>query len=132
LEFRRVLFRSFDQQATATFQQTPGDEPDGHDAPADDLRDTGELPSVSLLDDQEEIAPASALRVAPRSGSRSRRRTPPKRSALLTVAVPSMCVMGVAGIAAASVGDLSGDSRSEEHTSELSHVKISYAVFCLK
>src|SRR5690606_21465751 len=89
----------FDQQATATFQQTPGDEPDGHDAPADDLRDTGELPSVSLLDDQEEIAPASALRVAPRSGSRSRRRTPPKRSALLTVAVPSMCVMGGAGAA---------------------------------
>src|SRR5690606_41694495 len=25
-----------------------------------------------------------------------------------------------------------GNERSEEHTSELSHVKISYAVFCLK
>ncbi|MFF1507667.1 M23 family metallopeptidase [Streptomyces sp. NPDC058326] len=41
-------------------------------------------------------------------GSRGRRRTPAKRSALLTVAVPSACVMGVAGIAAASVGGLTG------------------------
>ncbi|MFB6982811.1 peptidoglycan DD-metalloendopeptidase family protein [Streptomyces scopuliridis] len=40
------------------------------------------------------------------SGGRSRRRTPAKRSALLTVAVPSACVMGVAGVAAASVGGL--------------------------
>ncbi|WP_326810870.1 M23 family metallopeptidase [Streptomyces scopuliridis] len=40
------------------------------------------------------------------SGSRGRRRTPAKRSALLTVAVPSACVMGVAGVAAASVGGL--------------------------
>ncbi|MFJ2443140.1 M23 family metallopeptidase [Streptomyces sp. NPDC087658] len=40
------------------------------------------------------------------SGGRGRRRTPAKRSALLTVAVPSACVMGVAGIAAASVGGL--------------------------
>ncbi|MGW6565951.1 M23 family metallopeptidase [Streptomyces sp. NPDC054975] len=39
-------------------------------------------------------------------GSRGRRRTPAKRSALLTVAVPSACVMGVAGIAAASVSGL--------------------------
>ncbi|MEU7071077.1 peptidoglycan DD-metalloendopeptidase family protein [Streptomyces narbonensis] len=38
--------------------------------------------------------------------SRGRRRTPAKRSALLTVAVPSACVMGVAGIAAASVSGL--------------------------
>ncbi|MFJ9663870.1 M23 family metallopeptidase [Streptomyces sp. NPDC101219] len=104
----------FDQQATATFQQTPGDEPDVDDAPAEDVRDTGELPAVSLLDGQEEIVPAPAPRAAPRSGSRSRRRTPPKRSALLTVAVPSMCVMGVAGIAAASVGDLSGDTGGQD------------------
>ncbi|MGW6536080.1 M23 family metallopeptidase [Streptomyces sp. NPDC055051] len=41
-------------------------------------------------------------------GSRARRRTPAKRSALLTVAVPSACVMGVAGIAAASVSGLTG------------------------
>ncbi|MFC8171879.1 M23 family metallopeptidase [Streptomyces sp. NPDC057325] len=52
----------------------------------------------------------SAGRPARRSsgGGRGRRRTPAKRSALLTVAVPSACVMGVAGIAAASVGGLPG------------------------
>src|SRR5690606_41793922 len=32
----------------------------------------------------------------------------------------------------AAVRDAGGDNRSEEHTSELHHVKISYAVFCLK
>ncbi|MFI9153895.1 peptidoglycan DD-metalloendopeptidase family protein [Streptomyces sp. NPDC053367] len=74
----------------------------------DGLSATGELPALSLLDDQEETA-APASRAATRSGSRSRRRTPAKRSALLTVAVPSACVMGVAGIAAASVGTLTGD-----------------------
>ncbi|MEV7195850.1 M23 family metallopeptidase [Streptomyces sp. NPDC093510] len=41
--------------------------------------------------------------------SRTRRRSPAKRSALLTVAVPSACVMGVAGVAAASVGSFGGD-----------------------
>ncbi|SDK74628.1 M23 family metallopeptidase [Streptomyces indicus] len=46
----------------------------------------------------------------PRSGgSRGRRRTPAKRSALLTVAVPSVCALGVTGIAAASVvGSMGG------------------------
>ncbi|WP_447037908.1 M23 family metallopeptidase [Streptomyces sp. DSM 118878] len=45
--------------------------------------------------------------------SRTRRRTPAKRSALFTVAVPSACVMGVAGVAAASVGDFGGDDQKE-------------------
>ncbi|MFG2960540.1 M23 family metallopeptidase [Streptomyces sp. NPDC048291] len=77
---------------------------------------TGELPAVTpLLDDQEEVTPAgpapSATRAGSRAGARSRRRTPPKRSALLTVAVPSVCVMGVAGIAAASVNGLTGDGK---------------------
>ncbi|MFD6415140.1 M23 family metallopeptidase [Streptomyces sp. NPDC060194] len=43
-------------------------------------------------------------RAATRTASRSRRRAPAKRSALFTVAVPSVCVLGAAGIAAASVG----------------------------
>ncbi|MFF1694329.1 peptidoglycan DD-metalloendopeptidase family protein [Streptomyces sp. NPDC058257] len=47
------------------------------------------------------------------SRSRARRRTPSKRSALFTVAVPSACVMGVAGIAAASVGGFGGDEGKE-------------------
>ncbi|CAL9449319.1 hypothetical protein SUDANB60_03944 [Streptomyces sp. enrichment culture] len=87
----------------------------GPDEPgAGEEADTGELPAVPLLDEQEEVAPAP--RAASRSGSRSRRRTPPKRSALLTVAVPSACVMGVAGIAAASVGDLSEEGGQEART----------------
>ncbi|MGW7055967.1 peptidoglycan DD-metalloendopeptidase family protein [Streptomyces sp. NPDC054887] len=55
----------------------------------------------------------SARRGAGNSG-RGRRRTPAKRSALLTVAVPSACVMGVAGIAAASVGSVGGGAPAEE------------------
>ncbi|MCX4764452.1 M23 family metallopeptidase [Streptomyces sp. NBC_01275] len=106
----------FDQQATATFEQVSY----GEHAPADgELTATGELPAVAalpLLDDQEEAAapvPAPSSRAAARGASRSRRRTPAKRSALLTVAVPSACVMGVAGIAAASVGTLSGSDEKD-------------------
>ncbi|MEF9905882.1 M23 family metallopeptidase [Streptomyces sp. P9-A2] len=79
--------------------------------------DTGEPPATTpLLDEQEESIPVPSPRAASRSGSRSRRRTPAKRSALLTVAVPSACVMGVAGIAAASVGDLAEESGGQETT----------------
>ncbi|QES43391.1 peptidase M23 [Streptomyces venezuelae] len=48
--------------------------------------------------------------------SRTRRRTPAKRSALFTVAVPSACVMGVAGVAAASVGNFGGDDAKDSTT----------------
>ncbi|MFJ3662045.1 M23 family metallopeptidase [Streptomyces sp. NPDC090119] len=114
----------FDQQATATFDQVTHD-PYGDDAAyaeyadheygehpdaEDESTGTGELPVVpALLDDQEEVVPAP--RAGSRAAARSRRRTPAKRSALLTVAVPSACVMGVAGIAAASVGDLTGGAQ---------------------
>ncbi|MFF5155220.1 M23 family metallopeptidase [Streptomyces sp. NPDC000348] len=101
---------SYEHQAES-FDQEP------HGAPAaDGPADTGELPAVHLLEDQEEIVPAPVPRAASRAGSRSRRRTPAKRSALLTVAVPSACVMGVAGIAAASVGDLTDDGGQETAT----------------
>jgi hypothetical protein len=92
---------------------------DPHPASLDDhgLTATGELPAVEvLLDDQEEIAPPGDAPVAGRAGSRSAsrsRRRPAKRSALLTIAVPSACVMGVAGIAAASVNTLTGDDGQE-------------------
>ncbi|MEV5463626.1 peptidoglycan DD-metalloendopeptidase family protein, partial [Streptomyces cellulosae] len=100
---------TFDQLETATFEQIGSD---GHDDPAA----TGELAAVGpLLDGQEEVAPP-ASRAASRAGSRSRRRTPPKRSALMSIAVPSACVMGVAGIAAASVGSLTEDSAAEAQT----------------
>ncbi|GAA3377799.1 M23 family metallopeptidase [Streptomyces racemochromogenes] len=49
----------------------------------------------------------------------SRRRTPAKRSALLTVAVPSACVMGVAGVAAASVGGLTGSDKPAGETTTM-------------
>ncbi|MFJ1973251.1 M23 family metallopeptidase [Streptomyces sp. NPDC087903] len=100
----------FEQQATATFEQFSYDEPALDDG---ELSATGEMPTVPpLLDDQEETAPGPA----PRTASRSRRRPPPKRSAFLTVAVPSACVMGVAGIAAASVGTLTEDSNDTSTT----------------
>ncbi|GAB2722961.1 M23 family metallopeptidase [Streptomyces bullii] len=113
--------QTFDQQATATFEhlQDPRETATFEQADYDEQTQdggeftaTGELPTVApLLDDQEETAPAPSSRAAARGASRSRRRTPPKRSALLTVAVPSACVMGVAGIAAASVGTLTDDGK---------------------
>ncbi|WP_405441186.1 M23 family metallopeptidase [Streptomyces niveus] len=60
------------------------------------------------------VTPRPVRRAA--GGSRSRRRTPAKRSALLTVAVPSACVMGVAGIAAASVGGLGAEESKNDST----------------
>ncbi|MFE7774200.1 M23 family metallopeptidase [Streptomyces sp. NPDC057445] len=57
------------------------------------------------------VVPARPVRRA--GGSRGRRRTPAKRSAMLTVAVPSACVMGVAGVAAASVGGLTGGDETK-------------------
>ncbi|MFF3212289.1 M23 family metallopeptidase [Streptomyces sp. NPDC002886] len=54
-----------------------------------------------------------------KAGANNRRRTPAKRSALLTVAVPSACVMGVAGVAAASVGGLTGTEKPSEETTTL-------------
>ncbi|MET7292154.1 peptidoglycan DD-metalloendopeptidase family protein [Streptomyces griseoloalbus] len=101
---------TYEDPAQGTYVE-PADEP-AHGEPAD----TGELPAVHLLDEQEETVPAPSPRAATRAGSRSRRRTPPKRSALLTVAVPSACVMGVAGIAAASVGDLGDDGGQDTAT----------------
>lgn len=120
---------SFHQQATAVFEQVEP-EPYEHTEPYDqrpelydqpepyaqsatpgtEPSETGELPAVPLLlEGQEETAPAPASRAAARGAARSRRRTPAKRSALMTIAVPSACVMGVAGIAAASVGGLTDD-----------------------
>lgn len=75
------------------------------DLDADHPTDRGDEPAVELRTD----SPVAGRPVRRNSGgSRGRRRTPAKRSALLTVAVPSACVMGVAGIAAASVGGLTG------------------------
>ncbi|WP_307164987.1 M23 family metallopeptidase [Streptomyces rishiriensis] len=117
----------FDQQATATFEQV------GHDEHAPAEGESSDGVPMPLLDDQEEAAPvpvpASGGRAATRNANRSRRRMPAKRSALLTVAVPSACVMGVAGIAAASVGTLTGgdDKGTTASASDAQPVKPSAA-----
>ncbi|MFF3461164.1 peptidoglycan DD-metalloendopeptidase family protein [Streptomyces sp. NPDC002619] len=99
------------------YEETGYEEPSPDDG---ELTSTGEMPAVpDLLDDEEEVTPVS--RAGSRAGGRSRRRTPAKRSALLTVAVPSACVMGVAGIAAASVGNMSGESQGTSTTASDVH-----------
>ncbi|MFJ9311435.1 peptidoglycan DD-metalloendopeptidase family protein [Streptomyces cyaneofuscatus] len=66
--------------------------------------------------DTAEALPLAVVR-PPAPRSRARRRSPAKRSALLTVAVPSACVMSVAGIAAASVSGISDEDKPEKTTS---------------
>ncbi|MEV8568431.1 M23 family metallopeptidase [Streptomyces sp. NPDC051322] len=83
----------------------PADAPEAPES-ADDSADRTEQ-AESSGHAPYELSRAPAARRA--SGGRGRRRTPAKRSALLTVAVPSVCVMGVAGVAAATVGGFSGD-----------------------
>jgi len=142
-------YESYDQQATSTFdqvpyeEQTPAHDTFGHSAHAADIADADtethayDHAEASLLDGVEELVPAAtgapgpraASRAANRSAPRSRRRPPPKRSALLTIAVPSACVMGVAGIAAASVtgGDSGDEVRTTAAASDASPVKPSVA-----
>ncbi|MFF2698978.1 peptidoglycan DD-metalloendopeptidase family protein [Streptomyces cyaneofuscatus] len=79
---------------------------------------TGPAPEAAPTGDGDtsEALPLAVVRTpAPRS--RARRRSPAKRSALLTVAVPSACVMSVAGIAAASVSGISDEDKPEKTTS---------------
>ncbi|MGW0362086.1 peptidoglycan DD-metalloendopeptidase family protein [Streptomyces sp. NPDC002990] len=64
-------------------------------------------------------AKANTQAAAAKAGGSSRRRSPAKRSALLTVAMPSVCVMGVAGVAAASVGGLTGTEKTAEDTTTM-------------
>ncbi|MDQ0992575.1 murein DD-endopeptidase MepM/ murein hydrolase activator NlpD [Streptomyces sp. V3I7] len=95
------------------YEQTPYEQDSFADgAPgAGEVGATSAMPAVTpLLEDQEEVTPVPSTRAGARGASRARRRTPAKRSALLTVAVPSACVMGVAGIAAASVGGMTDDT----------------------
>ncbi|MFB6618500.1 peptidoglycan DD-metalloendopeptidase family protein [Streptomyces sp. NPDC056367] len=108
--------------------------PEAPDTPGDpEAYESYEVPEVHQVHDLPTQAmpvtpgPRSARRNAPKgkgggnakAGSSSRRRTPAKRSALLTVAVPSACVMGVAGIAAASVGGLTGTEKSSDDTTTM-------------
>ncbi|MEV1066761.1 M23 family metallopeptidase [Streptomyces sp. NPDC050263] len=113
-EYEQPAEVPFDQQATSTFEQL------GHDELAPAEGESSDGAPLPLLDEQEEPAPAPVGRAATRNANRSRRRMPAKRSALLTVAVPSACVMGVAGIAAASVGTLTGGDGGKDTTASAS------------
>ncbi|WP_128976032.1 M23 family metallopeptidase [Streptomyces roseicoloratus] len=94
---------------------------------ADTFHDAETMVALELdtteLDADRATAPGAELPARPvrrSGGSRGRRRTPAKRSALLTVAVPSACVMGVAGIAAASVSGLTdGAADTKDDTTSL-------------
>ncbi|MFF4244080.1 peptidoglycan DD-metalloendopeptidase family protein [Streptomyces sp. NPDC001822] len=74
---------------------------------------------VGLSTGASSAAVRPVTRSATRGGGRGRRRTPAKRSALLTVAVPSACVMSVAGIAAASVGGVGGADETKDETTSM-------------
>ncbi|MEU2154823.1 M23 family metallopeptidase [Streptomyces sp. NPDC019396] len=120
------------EPVTPPEQFSPEDEfPAGADHPAagpdtDDPAPEADDQSFEGYDEAEFIAAARTMaapavsipapRPVRRGGTRGRRRTPAKRSAMLTVAVPSACVMGVAGVAAASVGGLSGGEESSGKT----------------
>ncbi|MFJ8664662.1 peptidoglycan DD-metalloendopeptidase family protein [Streptomyces sp. NPDC093600] len=103
---------------TAQFEAVPADEQPydyGYDyeSPAEAAE-----PTVEILTESPATPAARPVRRSS-GGSRGRRRTPAKRSALLTVAVPSACVMGVAGIAAASVGGLAEAGETKDDTTAL-------------
>lgn len=108
----------FAQQATATFEQIAPFDQDQR-LPSDGEFEVGGRDRDGLLDCEEEVAAprsADSGRATARAASRARRRAPAKRSALLTVAVPSACVMGVAGIAVASVSVGGNDTETTAST----------------
>ncbi|RSS81624.1 M23 family metallopeptidase [Streptomyces sp. WAC06614] len=129
--FEAPAFDAAPYEATATFEAVADDEfgidvtPDGlADAPApapqQDVHAAETMTmSAAAIAAESASLPRSARRAAGKGGGSSRRRTPAKRSALLTVAVPSVCVMGVAGVAAASVSGLTGGSKSGEDTTTM-------------
>ncbi|MGW7096876.1 peptidoglycan DD-metalloendopeptidase family protein [Streptomyces sp. NPDC054874] len=124
------LYEQQPADATAAAAAAAAAEPDGTtEEPETGHHSTAEfaalapdaVPEPEAGDDSP--APHSVNRTAvrpPAPRNRARRRTPAKRSALLTVAVPSACVMSVAGIAAASVGGMpGGEEKPEETTTSL-------------
>ncbi|MET9856572.1 peptidoglycan DD-metalloendopeptidase family protein [Streptomyces sp. NPDC006450] len=111
---------------TAVFEFLPADGADAdaqvHDLPTQAMPVTPAAPAEPRPSRRAGSKPGSkpvARASTAKAGSSNRRRTPAKRSALLTVAVPSACVMGVAGVAAASVGGLTGTEKPSEETTTL-------------
>ncbi|MCX4780533.1 peptidoglycan DD-metalloendopeptidase family protein [Streptomyces sp. NBC_01264] len=90
-----------------------------HDLPTQTMPVTPAGPRPSRRAGSKPASKPVAKASTAKAGASNRRRTPAKRSALLTVAVPSACVMGVAGVAAASVGGLTGTEKPSEETTTL-------------
>ncbi|MGW7519285.1 M23 family metallopeptidase [Streptomyces sp. NPDC054796] len=134
------------QAASQSVPGAPEPEPD----PGAAMDSTAAMPTVGAFDayghehehehepagaDDDAPTPAGHGDVTPLASaalphSRGRRRSvKPRRSALLTVAVPSVAVMGVAGVAAASVMGSTGDSEdtTAQSASDASPVKPSAA-----
>ncbi|MFF3647891.1 M23 family metallopeptidase [Streptomyces sp. NPDC002181] len=89
-----------------------------HDLPTQSMPVTPDTPDTASEPRASRRAGAKP-KAAPSAAAASRRRSPAKRSALLTVAVPSACVMGVAGVAAASVGGLTGTDKPTADTTTM-------------
>ncbi|MFF8913363.1 M23 family metallopeptidase [Streptomyces sp. NPDC015032] len=87
------------------------------DGDTDDADDAGVAGIADAVTETHHTVSRPATRNG--GGNRSRRRSPTKRSALLTVAIPSACVMSVAGIAAASVGGLAGEDKKDDNTTTM-------------
>ncbi|WP_063787073.1 M23 family metallopeptidase [Streptomyces sp. NBRC 110028] len=125
----------WDTSAYATVDETQYAEPqydDGtepfehaaHTAHAEDTAQTAVFEAVAEAEPEPHPDPEPPADITPpptatRSGGRARRRTAPsrpKRSALLTVAVPSVCALGVTAVAAASVSGMSSDTKDDTTT----------------
>ncbi|WP_405999047.1 M23 family metallopeptidase [Streptomyces sp. NBC_00829] len=123
VDFEAVDFKAVDFEAVQFEAEPELDSQAGPDAEFDIEAEPEETDGAESESAQEDRAPepiaavATARPVRRSGGSRGRRRTPAKRSALLTVAVPSACVMGVAGVAAASVGGLGTGADKNDATS---------------
>ncbi|MFI8814215.1 MULTISPECIES: peptidoglycan DD-metalloendopeptidase family protein [unclassified Streptomyces] len=130
----QTSYSPYEQGAASTESPGTSDTPDTTEAP-DVLPEAPETAEFAVLepetpesgtsgsgaDERDPVTAAYAVgspRPVGRSANRgrARRRTPAKRSALLTVAVPSACVMSVAGIAAASVGGLGSGEEKQDDT----------------
>ncbi|MER8154834.1 M23 family metallopeptidase [Streptomyces sp. NPDC094472] len=107
---------AFEQAAVA--EQTGGFE---HTAVFDPVHESDQSydPTPEAEPEPEAAAVRESAPSPRREASRGRRRTPsprPKRSALLTVAVPSVCALGVTAVAAASVSGVGSDKKDESTT----------------
>lgn len=122
-----VVTDEADGEAGFEFEPAGQADRDATDAAVDAEFQVHDLPTQAMPVTLAAPATPRPSRRAGKSGSASsaagggnnRRRTPTKRSALLTVAVPSACVMGVAGVAAASVGGLTGPQKPSEETTTM-------------